>query len=133
MDHHRPAPRDCVRRLTPPPRKIAIVGGGPSGLYLSMLLKKNRPDFDITVYERNSLGDAFGFGVVFSDETLDTSGMPTDLPTPRSSTVSSIGERSRSIISAVVVSSRTGTALLRRAERICSRFSPIAHPKWAST
>ena len=71
MDHHRPAPRDCVRRLTPPPRKIAIVGGGPSGLYLSMLLKKNRPDFDITVYERNALGDAFGFGVVFSDETLD--------------------------------------------------------------
>jgi anthraniloyl-CoA monooxygenase len=51
--------------------KISVVGGGPAGLYLSILLKKVRPDFDITVYERNAPKDAFGFGVVFSDETLD--------------------------------------------------------------
>jgi anthraniloyl-CoA monooxygenase len=52
------------------PFRIAIVGGGPGGLYFSILMKKARPDFDITVYERNQAGDTFGFGVVFSDETL---------------------------------------------------------------
>ncbi|MCH8983991.1 MAG: bifunctional salicylyl-CoA 5-hydroxylase/oxidoreductase [Acidobacteria bacterium] len=50
---------------------MAIVGGGPAGLYLAILVKKSRPDFDVTVLERNTPRDAFGFGVVFSDETLD--------------------------------------------------------------
>lgn len=50
---------------------IACVGAGPAGLYLAILLKKRRPELDITVYERNRPGDAYGFGVVFSDETLD--------------------------------------------------------------
>ena len=51
--------------------RTAVVGGGPAGLYLSILLKKARPDFEITLFERNTPQDAFGFGVVFSDETLD--------------------------------------------------------------
>ncbi|MEX1249539.1 MAG: FAD-dependent monooxygenase, partial [Acidimicrobiia bacterium] len=51
--------------------RIAIVGGGPAGLYLSILLKKNAPDIVVDLYERNTPGDAFGFGVVFSDETLE--------------------------------------------------------------
>jgi anthraniloyl-CoA monooxygenase len=51
--------------------KIAIVGGGPAGLYFSILMKKQRPDADVTVFERNRADDTFGFGVVFSDETLD--------------------------------------------------------------
>ncbi len=51
--------------------RTAVVGGGPAGLYLSILLKKARPDFEITLFERNTVQDAFGFGVVFSDETLD--------------------------------------------------------------
>src|SRR5438552_3214567 len=51
--------------------KIAIIGGGPAGLYAAILLKKQRPDADITVYERNRRDDTFGFGVVFSDATLD--------------------------------------------------------------
>ncbi|WP_213771502.1 bifunctional salicylyl-CoA 5-hydroxylase/oxidoreductase [Bradyrhizobium sp. dw_78] len=51
--------------------KIAIIGGGPAGLYSAILLKKQRPDADITVYERNRADDTFGFGVVFSDATLD--------------------------------------------------------------
>jgi anthraniloyl-CoA monooxygenase len=51
--------------------KIAIVGGGPAGLYCAILLKKQRPGADITVYERNRADDTFGFGVVFSDATLD--------------------------------------------------------------
>jgi len=51
--------------------KIAIIGGGPAGLYAAILLKKQRPQAEITVYERNRADDTFGFGVVFSDATLD--------------------------------------------------------------
>ncbi len=51
--------------------KVAIIGGGPAGLYSAILLKKQRPEADITVYERNRFDDTFGFGVVFSDATLD--------------------------------------------------------------
>ena len=51
--------------------KIAIIGGGPAGLYSAILLKKQRPKAEITVYERNRADDTFGFGVVFSDATLD--------------------------------------------------------------
>ncbi len=50
--------------------RIAVVGGGPSGLYFSILMRKVAPDCQITVFERNAATDAFGFGVVFSDETL---------------------------------------------------------------
>ncbi|MFM2213041.1 MAG: dehydrogenase [Bacteroidota bacterium] len=50
--------------------KIAVIGGGPGGLYFSILTKKAMPDCQIDVYERNKPGDSFGFGVVFSDETL---------------------------------------------------------------
>jgi len=51
--------------------KIAIIGGGPAGLYAAILLKKQRPQAEIAVYERNRSDDTFGFGVVFSDATLD--------------------------------------------------------------
>ncbi len=51
--------------------KVAIIGGGPAGLYSAILLKKQRSEAEITVYERNRADDTFGFGVVFSDATLD--------------------------------------------------------------
>lgn len=51
--------------------KVAIVGGGPAGLYAAILLRTQRPEAEINVYERNRADDTFGFGVVFSDETLD--------------------------------------------------------------
>ncbi len=51
--------------------KIAVVGGGPAGLYFSILMKKTNSEHDINVYEQNQYDDTFGFGVVFSDETLD--------------------------------------------------------------
>ena len=50
--------------------RIAVAGAGPGGLYFSILMRKVRPDCEITLYERNAPTDAFGFGVVFSDETL---------------------------------------------------------------
>src|SRR3954449_2257106 len=50
--------------------RIAMAGGGPGGLYLSILLKRLDPSHEVVVYERNAPDDTFGFGVVFSDETL---------------------------------------------------------------
>ena len=51
--------------------KVAVIGGGPAGLYFSLLLKKARPEADITVLERNRPDDTFGWGVVFSDQTME--------------------------------------------------------------
>jgi len=50
--------------------KVAIVGAGPGGLYLSLLLKKAAPDHDVLVIEKNPAGATYGWGVVFSDRTL---------------------------------------------------------------
>lgn len=52
--------------------RIAVVGGGPAGIYFSILAAKAWPKVEIDVFERNRADDTFGFGVVFSDETLDT-------------------------------------------------------------
>ena len=51
--------------------KVHIVGGGPAGLYFAILMKKAWPQTRITVFERNKPDDTFGFGVVFSDQTLE--------------------------------------------------------------
>src|SRR5437016_14070363 len=50
--------------------RIAVVGGGPGGLYFAALAKQLDAGHEITVWERNAPDDTFGFGVVFSDETL---------------------------------------------------------------
>lgn len=51
--------------------KIVCIGGGPAGLYFALLMKRLDPAHDITVVERNRPYDTFGWGVVFSDATLD--------------------------------------------------------------
>lgn len=51
--------------------KISVIGGGPGGLYFALLTKKAKPEWDIEVFEQNKPDDTFGFGVVFSDDTLD--------------------------------------------------------------
>lgn len=53
------------------PSTVAIAGGGPAGLYLAILLKKNAQEIEVDLFERNKAHDAYGFGVVFSDETLE--------------------------------------------------------------
>ena len=51
--------------------KANVIGGGPGGLFAALLLKKDDPARRIEVYERNRPDDTFGFGVVFSDATLE--------------------------------------------------------------
>lgn len=51
--------------------RIAIIGGGPAGLYFAILMARDHPHARITVVERNAADDTFGFGVVFSDATLE--------------------------------------------------------------
>ena len=51
--------------------RIKVIGGGPGGLYFALLTKKAKPRWDIEVIEQNRDDDTFGFGVVFSDDTLD--------------------------------------------------------------
>ena len=51
-------------------KRIAVVGAGPGGLYLAISLKLRDPSLDVVVHERNRPDDTFGWGVVFSDQTL---------------------------------------------------------------
>lgn len=60
--------------------KIHVIGGGPAGLYFALLAKKADPAREITVFERNSRSNTFGWGVVFSEQTLSYLSEP-DPPT----------------------------------------------------
>src|SRR3546814_15494451 len=50
---------------------IVCIGGGPAGLYFGLLMKLHDPGSEVTIVERNRPYDTFGWGVVFSDATLD--------------------------------------------------------------
>jgi anthraniloyl-CoA monooxygenase len=60
--------------------RVLTIGGGPAGLYASLLLKQADPDAHVTLLERNAPGATYGWGVVFSDRTL-TEFREADLPT----------------------------------------------------
>jgi anthraniloyl-CoA monooxygenase len=51
--------------------KIASIGGGPAGLYFAISMKLRDPAHDIEIFERNAPGVTFGWGVVFSDQTVE--------------------------------------------------------------
>ncbi|MBP2320374.1 anthraniloyl-CoA monooxygenase [Kibdelosporangium banguiense] len=51
--------------------RVAVAGGGPGGLFFATLIRRADPSIEVTVFERNRADDTFGFGVVFSDRTLD--------------------------------------------------------------
>jgi anthraniloyl-CoA monooxygenase len=51
--------------------RITVLGGGPAGLYFSLLMKQSQPSSEVTVIERDGPDDTFGWGIVFSDQTFD--------------------------------------------------------------
>ena len=51
--------------------KAVCIGGGPGGLYFGICMKLRNPDHEILVVERNKADDTFGWGVVFSDQTME--------------------------------------------------------------
>ena len=59
------------RRVTMRPMRINVIGGGPAGLYVALLMKKSDPAHAITVIERDGPHDTFGWGIVFSGKTID--------------------------------------------------------------
>jgi len=64
------APTRPHRRYQRRAMRITVAGGGPAGLYFALLMKRADPAHRITVLERNAPADTFGWGVVFSDQTL---------------------------------------------------------------
>lgn len=51
--------------------RIVCLGGGPAGLYFALLMKQSNPAHEITVIDRNAADNTFGWGIVFSDKTME--------------------------------------------------------------
>jgi len=130
--------------------KVAVLGGGPAGLYFAISMKLRDPGHEVTVIERNRADDTFGWGVVLSAETLENLG--------RNDPVSADWIRSHFAYwddvadwhRAVPAPSRPGTASAGSAESACSSCCrgeqassasissseprpPIRRPSWHKT
>lgn len=66
-----PRPQTAQGSTTRRAPRIACIGGGPGGLFFAIALARNMPEVTVDVFERNNASDVFGFGVVFSDRTID--------------------------------------------------------------
>jgi acyl-CoA synthetase (AMP-forming)/AMP-acid ligase II len=97
---------------------IVCIGGGPAGLYFALLMKKQDPAHEITVIERNRPYDTFGWGVVFSDQTLGNLVAPTSRPRAPSCSRSTTGTTSTSS-SRAAPSPRAATASAASAASAC--------------
>ena len=114
--------------------RIAVLGGGPGGLYFAALAQAARPRHEITVWERNAPDDTFGFGVVFSDETLGgiEHADPDDLP-GHAARVRPLGRhRHRTTAATTLTSGGHGFAALEP-RAACWRSCRSAAPRWASS
>src|SRR3954468_23977414 len=66
-----PSPAALPLRQEEKAMRIACLGGGPAGLYFAISMKLREPAHEIDLFERNRPGDTFGWGVVFSDQTVE--------------------------------------------------------------
>ena len=112
--------------------KIACVGGGPAGLYFAISMKLRDPAHEIEIFERNAPGVTFGWGVVFSDQTVENHARATTRhPRKPSPTSSRTGTISTSTFAAKP-SPPAVTASSASAASACSKSCRTARASWAS-
>jgi hypothetical protein len=109
---------------------IVCIGGGPAGLYFSLLMKKQNPAHQVTVVERNRPYDTFGWGVVFSDQTLGNLANA-DEPTARAILRRSTTGTTSMSFSRARRSPRAATVFAASAASICSTSCSSAARNWA--
>ena len=107
--------------------KVAVIGGGPGGLYLAILLRRADPRTDVTVWERNRIEDTFGFGVVLSDATEGI------LAEADAETHETMAAATSTSIPSASASRRGATASAASPGRRCSKSSATAPGSWAPT
>ena len=107
--------------------RIVCIGGGPAGLYFAILMKLRDPAHRVTVIERNRPDDTFGWGVVFSDETLRNlnGGDPPDRKADQRQ-ISRIGTISTSIFAAASFDRADTASAASNADTCSTSFSERA-------
>ena len=136
LDGDAPLTADGRRRLVAPrvgagpPVNVAIVGAGPAGLYLAILLKRDDPRHQVTVYERNRVEDTFGFGSCFPTRRSKTWARP--IETNQAMAAAARAGRTSRSTTAVRSCGRPGIASPAWSGRPCWSCSPGGPDRWAS-